>query len=199
MLIVSSFLLWIVVLLQTVALIAMARHIRAAGSGMGNVFRARRQGNGASRQQPLPAVPPERPDGVTLLIHMAENCILGRTLAEDAELMARAENMRLVLARDGQDGSAWIPPRGARPGARGPKGPPLRRRPAAQGAPLPHAMIIDGAGMIVAQSEVSGRTDLVHLLASVAPKRSPPAAGQGGRHAGQDGGGDGAGAAVSVT
>lgn len=172
MLIISNFLLWVVVALQAVALIALARHIRNQGYGMGNVFRARRQVT-ETAPDPVPfPVPANRPEGVTLLVYMAEDCTIGRHLAEDAGLMAKAENMRLVIARDGQQVSHWVPPHNrAAPSPatrkRNETGALRRRKNNAQAMTLPHAMIIDGDGLIVAQGEVSSRSDLVHLLASV--------------------------------
>lgn len=159
MMMLSNFLLWIVVLLQGVALVALWRQARGQGLGRLNAFRSVPNEALAVRN---PAVPSERPEGTTLLVYMAANCATGRRLIEDVELLARAEGMRLVLARDGQEGAAWLPARSTQ------KVPPRTARLRKKVEPdLPRAMIIDANGVIAAQAEVGSRADVVQLLASV--------------------------------
>lgn len=154
MLIVSNFLLWIVVLLQLVAIGALARKVTAVPPGrparMGQAPAWRR----ARQDGAVPTAPalPVRDGRATMLFYMTPDCQTGRRLAADADLMARSEGLILLLARDGQ---------GPGPFASGVRG----DRAARTRASSPYVMIITAAGDVAAQGQVRSRGDMARLLA----------------------------------
>ncbi len=175
MLIVSNFLLWIVVLLQMVAIVAMGRRLRtrgpsaAAGSGTMPVGWQERFFMPAAvaagdRSVPAPASQGEA-DCPTMLFYMTAGCHVGKRLIPDADLMARTEGMRFVLARDEGGAPAPFQPLartrvpGGRRSTRGGKA-------GAEDGQQPYVMIIDRSGDVAAQGRTCSRADLARLLAS---------------------------------
>ena len=185
MLIISNFLLWIVVLLQFVAIVALGRRLKARGltgaddrrGGVTPIWReqsssgapsARTRSAGSDVQDGKAGLP-------TMLLYMSEGCQLGKRLIPDAELMARTEGIRFVLARDGQsEAGAPLPPGRIRSSS--------RRRPSRNGKggtlPAPYVMIVNDAGKVAAQGEVSSRGDLAHLLASASTQMAKAESGK---------------------
>lgn len=178
MLILSNFLLWVIVLLQTIAILALARHLRAGRGGAVPsaavavpLFRRAIRRDGAAVPVAEDIARRDGPDlegQAVLLLHMAHGCPVGQRLVPDARLMARAEGLAFLVACEPPAGGGEASPLALR---RSPSG---RRRPA-RGAPLlPCAFVVSAAGAIVAYGEVDSRSDLAMLLASAAGGETAP-------------------------
>ena len=158
MLIASNFLLWCVVLLQGVALLSLRRRLRMAGASRPLARRFSADGDSRDRagQTDFPGGEPE--SARTLLLYIDGNCSIASRLIPDADVLARTEGARLMLARD----DAGVPPPPARKAAKSAR--PARRGRAPVSTP-PYAMIINDDGEVAAQGEAGTRADLVHLFA----------------------------------
>jgi len=167
MLIVSNFLLWVVVLLQFVAIAALGRKVKLfpapqrTGSGLQLVHSAQ-----ADEPQGVPVLSESEAGDMTMLLHVTAGCPVGQRLLPDAEIMARAAGMRFLLARGGGHGAGAASPFAkGRSTARTAKG----KEPGQ--VPLPHVMIIDGTGDVLAQGAAKSRPELARLLARVSGER----------------------------
>ena len=190
MLIISNFLLWIVVLLQLVAIVALGRRVRMRGvsGGAGSRDKAAKPGWQARVLPPVGAATGGRPvpdlaeDGEaerpTMLLYMTAECSVGKRLIPDADLMARTEGMRLILARDEEGGASMLPPRpAARTRSATARRPSRAGRTRTSATPLPYVMVIDRLGGIAAQGQASSRADLARLLANASLDDPRPRAG----------------------
>lgn len=170
MLVASNFLLWIVVVLQSVVLAAMVRNLRSVTGRavMGWAGRGAAAGGGGRNVGETPPGGRDTRSGEdrTLLLCISGECQVGRRLIPDADLLARTEGVRLLLARDPEAPAMQESPlltRGGRQAERKSRG---RTPPPA----APYAMIINADGQVAAQGQAGSRRDLVNLFARAAPE-----------------------------